>query len=217
MLRKILIFTAIFVLANAIETKAENPFQSWLTLEASQRLDYGLEAAVSVENRLTEKDPTWQQIQLEPMMIWHYSPRYDFSLGYMWTNTQMDDGTAMIGHESVASGTVKLPLKEWMISSRQRFQFGTMEDETTGVFRQLTRVEYDASWMPFRLKPFIADEWFYDLMNGFVPENRLYGGLSYKWNRMMMTEVYCMKQDLWDADDMNANGLVFGLTAKMSF
>jgi len=54
-------------------------------------------------------------------------------------------------------------------------------------------------------------------MNGFVPENRLYGGLSYKWNRMMMTEVYCMKQDLWDADDMNANGLVFGLTAKMSF
>ncbi|MFH1066562.1 MAG: DUF2490 domain-containing protein [bacterium] len=199
------------------ETKAAGPFQSWLMIGVSQRLDYSLEANVEWENHWSEKKPAWRQSQVEPSLTWHYSPRYDFGVGYMWTEDWPEQNMNDSMHEGLFFGTIKADLKNWMLTSRQRFQFGEMDDETTGMFRQKTRAEYRAEWLPFRIRPFATDEWFLDLMDGYVSENRFYGGLSYAINRAWMVEIYGMRLDLWGLNGEHRSGPVFGMEVKLSF
>ncbi|MFZ5806287.1 MAG: DUF2490 domain-containing protein [Verrucomicrobiota bacterium] len=194
---------------------AEQPFQNWLTLNLGQRLDYALEAMVEYENKWQDDEPTWKEFFLEPSLVWHYSPRYDFAVGYMWTEMhEAQDNHSW--HEAILAGTVKLPVKEWKFSSRQRFQFGSLEDQFTWMFRQLTRVEYDNAWLQ-RIRPFIADEWFYDIEEEFLSENRFYGGINYEILPSCMIEIYGMWQSVWMADGMHRDGPVVGTMLQFAF
>lgn len=201
------------------QAEANRPFQSWLTASVSQRYDYGLEFMMETEQRFSTGEQVYQRYELTPQVIWHYSPRYDFSVGFEESRQWDDQGDDMAGHEGFFSGTIKAKLKEWELSSRQRFQFGwDDEDDSAGVFRQKTLVVYNDARFPFRLKPFLSDEWFVDLIEGQgLVENRLQLGLRYEVNRAVSVEVYGMRQDQWDGAGRGSATPVLGLNVSILF
>jgi hypothetical protein len=195
------------------------PFQSWLTASWSQRYDYGLEGTVEVEQRFASGPNVYQRYEITPQLIWHFSPRYDFSVGYEenreWDEAHHDQG----GHEAFASTTIKLPLKQWLFTSRQRVQGGFMDGgESSLVFRQQTRLSYEIPRLPFRLKPFVQDEWFFDLINGGgLQENRAMIGLRYTFNKAWGAELYGMRLDQWTPSGQRTTTPVLGLNLNASF
>lgn len=201
------------------QAEGNRPFQSWLTASVAQRYDYGLEFKMEAEQRFSTGDQVYQRYELTPEVIWHYSPRYDFSVGYE-ENRQWDgQGKDMAGHEGFFTGTIKLKIKEWEFSSRQRFQFGwDDEDNSSGIFRQKTQVIYNGPGFPFRLKPFLSDEWFADLVEGRgVVENRVQLGLRYEINRAAAVELYGMMQEQWDDMGEGFTTPVVGINVNFVF
>jgi hypothetical protein len=193
--------------------------QVWLNGMISQRLDYGVELALETEQRLSSGKRIYERYEVTPQVIWHHSPRYDFSLGYEENRTWDGENDEMAGHEAFASVTFKYAVRDWLLTSRQRVQYGVDdEDETAGMFRQRTQLSYEIPRLPFRLKPFIADEWFYDVENGngFM-ENRFQAGLSYQINRAWRIEVYGMRLDQWDDTGKLTTAPVAGINVSVSF
>jgi len=204
-------------------------------LDWSQRLDYGLEPRLGIENRLADGKPDWQQIELTPELVWHYSPRYDFSLGYMLT--YQDQQTPMLGapppandmerdafngktdtaHMATASATIFLPVEDFKMQSRQRIQYGVDQDQTMGIFRQLNRIEYEGQLLPFHLKPFVSNEWFFNLERSYLNESRTILGLSYEITPHQAVEIYGMRRDLWSERGYSDTGHVFGINFMLHF
>lgn len=193
--------------------------QVWLTSSWSQRYDYGLEAMVEVEQRFSSEASLYKRYEITPQILWHYSPRYDFSLGYeenrQWNEADHDQA----GHEGFVSTTFRLPLQQWLLTSRQRVQGGFMDDgDPTLVFRQQTRLSHDIPWLPFRLRPFVQDEWFFDLIHGGgLQENRAMVGLRYTINKTWGAELYGMRLDEWTPSGQLTTTPVLGLNLNLTF
>lgn len=208
----------LFLFCLCAQLYAEQPFQNWLTLSFSKRLDYSLELMFESENWFADTEPTVRETMLSPLLIWRYSPRYDFSIGYMWRNMNEKEGSASL-HQGVFGVMIKVPIKEFLITSRQRVEYGVDgNDETVGRFRQRWRINYSSpSFFNNKLRPFIADEWFYNLEESFFAQNRLYGGIAYEIAPNLMIELYGMRQDIWSADGTNVNGPVVGMNIMTIF
>jgi hypothetical protein len=194
--------------------------QVWTTESVSQRLDYGLEAMIEAEERYaTEHGQAFVRYEITPQIIWHYSPRYDFSIGYEENRQWMEEGGDIAGHEGFATVTIKLPLRQWLLTSRQRLQGGINdEDENAVFFRQQTRLSYELPRLPFHLRPFIQDEWFMDLINGNdITENRAQIGLTYQINRAWRAELYGMRVDQWDLTGVHSVTPVIGINLNLTF
>ena len=197
---------------------AQRPFESWLTASVSQRYDYGLEFKMEAEQRFSTGEQVYRRYELTPQVIWHYSPRYDFSVGFEENRQWNDQGDDTAGHEGFFSGSIKAKLKQWEFSSRQRFQFGWDDEENTaGIFRQRTELIYNDERFPFKLKPFLSDEWFLDLLEGQgIVENRLQLGLRYEINRSASLELYGMMQNEWSGAEEGTTP-VLGLNLNFVF
>jgi hypothetical protein len=214
-LAALLVFAAI----PSVRAQSSKAVESWLTTSISQRYDYGLEFMLETEQRFSSGDQIYQRYELTPQLIWHYSPRYDFSLGYEENREWMEDGMDVGGHEGFASVTLRFPFKQWLLTSRQRLQGGLNdEDEQMMAFRQQTRLSYELPRLPFRLLPYIQDEWFVDLIDGTgITENRVQIGLSYEINRAWKAELYGMALDEWDMHGMHTMTPVVGLNLNLAF
>jgi hypothetical protein len=195
------------------------PPQVWLNGLLSQRLDYGLELAIETEQRFSSGERFYDRYEITPQLIWHYSPRYDFSIGYEENRQWTANHTETAGHEAFATVTLKYQMRDWLLTSRQRIQYGVDNDEeTSGVFRQRTQLSYELPRLPWRLKPFLADEWFYDIENGNdITENRLQLGVSYQINRAWRIEVYGMRLDQWNDEGNLTTTPVTGINVNVSF
>ncbi|MDX2225807.1 MAG: DUF2490 domain-containing protein [Verrucomicrobiae bacterium] len=191
--------------------------QTWINTSVSQRLDYGLEAAFEAEQWLASDSPVYRHYELTPQLIWHYSPSYDFIVGVESSKTwdameeETDENTGLV------AVNIKLPLKRLNLQSRQRFQAGYEDERDVFFFRQRTVADYDFGWFQGRLKPFLADEWFFDIRNGFLSENRAQVGLSYQFNKATRFELYGMRDDQWSSmGNLNTTPVV-GVSVSFGF
>lgn len=183
----------------------------------AQRFDYGLEAILEAEQRYgTGHGQTFRRNELIPQLVWHYSPRYDFGVGYDHMDEWSMDGWHSSADEGLLFATVLVPLREWRLSSRQRFQFGIEEGETTGVFRHRVQVAYEGERLPFHLMPFVANEWFFDLIGGQFIENRFWGGLRYRIHRTTEIEIFGMRVDNLTKSNTSAVPVV-GVALNLKF
>lgn len=186
---------ALYCLTPGLRAEDDDP-QVWTMQSIAQRFDYGLEAILDAEQRYgTGHGQTFRRDEVTPQLVWHHSPRYDFGIGYERMDEWDMDGMHSSADEGLFFATVLVPLREWRLSSRQRFQFGIEEGETTGVFRHRVQVAYEGERLPFRLMPFVANEWYFDLLAGEFTENRFWGGLRYRIHRTTEIEIFGMRVD----------------------
>ncbi|MES2308970.1 MAG: DUF2490 domain-containing protein [Verrucomicrobiota bacterium] len=199
---------------NAQQSRA---FEFWSSQGISQRLDYGLELLLENEERLSSGNGTaFRSEEITPSLIWHYSPRYDFQVGYDGEMEWDAEENLMTDHRGFVVATVKVPYGKWNLISKQRFDAGDREGKTVSDFRHAVRLEtsvFSERWLPY-----LSDEWFLDLVGGRLEENRAQIGVLYRWNRAWETEVYGMRRDLWsEGSGMSSYGLIFGLNFRMKF
>lgn len=206
----------VLMLISASVAADQDP-QIWTMQSIAQRLDYGLEAVLNAEQRYgISSGQAFRRNELTPQIIWHYSPRYDFGLGY----ERMDQWDADGGHASADEGlffaTVHLPWRDWKLTSRQRFQFGVEEGQATGVFRHRVQMAYVGKRLPLGLEPFVANEWFFNLLEGELVANRFWGGLRYPVHRRLEIEIFGMRVDEWN-NTRSFTTPVAGLAINLQF
>lgn len=199
----------------------QGPLIGRIVDSVSQRLDYGLEAMVESEQWFSDGKPTFEHYELMPQLIWHYSPRYDFTIGFERDETysvdDMGDRSIVRDNLGWTAVTVKVPLKEWFVSSRQEFEAGTSDTGDVYIWRQLVRVEYQKQFLPFKLMPFVENEYFLDLQKVEMMENRFVVGLSYPVNKVVNVELFGMRDDQWQPDGNSVVSPVVGLNVKVAF
>jgi hypothetical protein len=200
----------------------DEPVQAWFMQSYAQRMDYGLLFELETEERLvTEGRETLSRFEATPQIVWNHSPRYDFGAGYEFAQMWESDGMELQEHTGLAFFTVKLPVRDFRITSRQRFQFGAgvrgEETKEIAVFRHRLRVDWDTERLPFRLVPFLSNEWFLDLTDGEFRENRLVGGLMYRVNEALALEVFGMRLDEWNQEGEGKTSPVAGLAVNVEF
>lgn len=209
------------LLLPTLRAEEQGPLMGRIINSVSQRLDYGLEAAVESEEWFTDDRPTFLHYELMPQLIWHYSPRYDFAIGYERDETyqEADDGSTSIdrANQGWTAMTIKLPLQDWYFSSRQMFEAGTSDTGDIYLFRHTVRVEYRREFLPLRITPFVTNEYFLNLSKGEIEENRLTAGLNYPFNKAVSVELFGMRDDQWMPDGNSMVSPVVGLNVKVAF
>ena len=85
------------------------------------------------------------------------------------------------------------------------------------MFRQLSRAQYRLQGFGDRLSLYAADEWFLNLLQGQIQENRAELGTSYAFNSRMTVEVYGMLQNLWNVNGVSGVIPMIGCKAILAF
>jgi hypothetical protein len=207
----------ILMVASPAFAVSENRFESWQQLSVSQNLGYNLTASVEVENRQAFQSPSWVHTEIDPQLNWRYSPRYDFGAGLEWSATQYPGMSEITGYQPFLETRIKWRGGRWDVSSRQRFQTGGDSEGFVAMFRQLTRAQYRLQGFGDRLSLYAADEWFLNLLQGQIQENRAELGTSYALNTHMNLEVYGMLQNLWNVNGLSGTIPVIGFKAILAF
>lgn len=195
----------------------ENRFESWQQLSLSQNLDYNLTAVVETENRQAFQSPSWIHTEIDPQLMWRYSPRYDFTAGLEWSSTQYPEMSRSIGYQPFLETRIKAHSGRWDLSSRQRFQTGTDTGTYVAMFRQLTRLQYRLPGYSDRVSLYLDDEWFLNLLAGQINENRVSLGTSFTLNKAVNLELFGMLQTLSNAGGVSGNIPVLGIKAIFAF
>lgn len=195
----------------------ENGFQSWQQLSVSQNLDYNLTAILETENRQAFQSPSWVHTEIDPQLMWRYSPRYDFATGLEWSATRFSGMPTTIGYQPFLETRIKWNFRRWDFSSRQRFQTGSDDGSYVAMFRQLTRLQYRLPGFDDRLSLYLADEWFLNLLSGQLNENRAVLGTVFALNRAINLELFGMIQSLSNAGGVSGNIPVIGCKAIFAF
>ncbi len=206
----------LFLSAFSLRAGETRAFESWLGMGIHQRLDYGLEVGLESQEWLSSSDqsPVLRHWEISPTVTWHYSPRYDFFLGYEreteWTTERQTINTDL----AVSGFTVLLPLGKWDLRSQQRFETGANDEKTVADFRHLTRVVYHG--FSDRWAPYVSNEWFFNLMEGDVTQNRFLVGIEYHLTKSLTAEFYGMRRDEWEADNLSTTP-IFGINLNWNF
>ena len=204
------------LVAPRLRAEERAPFESWLMMDWGQRLPYSLEAFLAVEQRFKAEGRGYIHSEVTPQLLWHYSPRWDFGIGYQNRLQWFDDGTQTTANEAVLEATALLPVADWFFSTRQRVQIGDKDGDLSAFFRHRVVAEYRGNF-PFGLMPFVADEWFLNMTNGQVFQNRLMAGLGYSFNDAFKVELFGMRFDRWDDWGQHSVAPVFGVRMEARF
>ncbi len=220
LLKRVLFWSAvplILAVSSRCFAVTENGFQTWQQLQVSQGLDDNLTAILEAENHLAFQSPSWRYTEIVPQLMWRYSPRYDFATGLEWSASRVPGMSEIIGYQPFLETRIKWQRGRWDVSSRQRFQMGSDTEGFVTMFRQLSRAQYRLQGFGDRLSLYVADEWFLNLLQGQIQENRAELGSSYALNSQMTIEVYGMLQNLWNVNGVSGAIPVLGCKAIFAF
>lgn len=180
----------------------DGDWQQWSQISYTQKFDYGLEGGVRFEPRLDEDISRFSYYELEPMVNWRYSPRWDFSVSYerdefLEPRTE-DEPESEIDNLAAASATLKIPLDDWKISNLFRTEWVVPEDDEkdwSTNYRNRTEVQMKWQLGAKELVPYVFEEWFYNFQEGQFIQNRAGIGVGVPIVPNWMAKVYFMRFD----------------------
>lgn len=181
----------------SLEAGIDSP-QFQFNTAISQRFDYGFEAVFATETRVASSGRALREFEVMPELIWHYSPHWDFSVGYDQMTNWDKEGMKMQADLGFASTTFKLQLgKEFNFQNRAALEIGGDNfDENVVLFRNLTRISYTGWVLPYRLKPYISNEVYWQFQpTSDLTEDRLQLGVNYLVNRATTINFFTMLDD----------------------
>jgi hypothetical protein len=174
------IVSLIFITAGQIRG-ADGDWELWTEASWSQRLDYGLELGMRSELRFERNISEMAYYETEAMLTWHYSPRWDFAMGYERDEKIAPDEE--VAHVPSLAATLKIPrppfklipILDWSFASRLRTDFMVPEEDRAkweAVLRNRTGFDAEWRWGSKQIKPFLFDEWFFGTRRGEIVQNR---------------------------------------------
>lgn len=193
------------ILFGAIRSQADDgDWQQWTDLSWTQNLGSGMDLGLRWHGRLEDDFSEFAYTEVEPMLNWRHSPRWDFAISYERDQRiePMDEAMDV----AAVAATVKLPKQpwriiptlNWMLSNRFRFDFAVPEMEDADwqpIFRNLTQWQAKWKWGAREWVPYLAEEWFVNLDRGELVQNRLSVGVGLPIVPHWMARLYWMRLD----------------------
>jgi hypothetical protein len=116
----------------------------------------------------------------------------------------------------LAYATVKGDWKGWTISDRNRMEYRDKEDDNDG-WRYRNKVTIATPWKftKYEIRPYVAEEIFFDCDEYDITKNRVFGGLMFNIVEHVSGEFYY----LWEASDKGKwfDDHIIGNKIKFSF
>jgi hypothetical protein len=98
-------------------------------------------------------------------------------------------------HRPHVNGTIKYRLKNFSFSNRGRFEFREREDaDEAWQYRNKISVKTPTGFTRYKIKPYLADELFFDSDSKELNRNRFYSGFSFQIFNNLRPEIYCLLQ-----------------------
>lgn len=191
------VFAAILVIG-AIAKAVDGDWQMWNDQFYTQNLGYGVDAVLRAEQRWEEDIGRLGYFELEPMVNWRYSPRWDFTLGYERDERLSPEEEREIDNMAAAAVTLKVPLRDWNIRNRFRFESVVPESDEMNwseVYRNRTEINTIWRWGSRELVPYLAEEVFVHIQNGELTQSRMEAGVGIPIVPHWMARVYFMRFD----------------------
>jgi hypothetical protein len=174
----------------------DGDWQAWTEASWSQKFDYGLELGLRFEGRMEEDFSSFNYYEIEPMVNWRYSPRWDFTVGY--ERDERFEPMEEVSHVPNVAATMKLPLNRYFLSNRFRMDYMIPEESEESeqtIYRNRTQFQMDWKWGSKMLVPFIFDEWFLNLNETEITENRAGIGIGIPIVPHWTAQLYWMRLD----------------------
>lgn len=194
--------TGIFLSTFAGRLLAEDgDWQMWNDVQYSQTLGYGLDMVVRYEQRFEEDISEYSYYELEPMVYWRYSPRWDFALSYERDERLKPENE--IDNLAAAVAVLKIPLKDWYLTNQFRTEWVVPEADENDwktVYRNRTGLATVWKLGAKEFVPYLSEEFFYNIQDGTFTESRLQAGLGFPIVPHWMASVYFMRLDRRTAD-----------------
>lgn len=183
---------------------ADGDWQQWTEISWTQTLGNGLDLGLRWEGHWEEDLSRFAYHEVEPMLLWRWSPRWDFGVGYERDERWVP--MAEVTHVPNVAATFRLPRQpwkllpalDWRLTNRSRLDFLLPEDaarEWRPVFRNRTEWETRWRWGSKELVPFLFEEWLLDLRAGAFAQNRLGVGLGIPLLPHWLARIYAMRLD----------------------
>ena len=115
---------------------------------------------------------------------------------YLYVPDYSPRGRTNYSHRLRLDATVKFPLRKVTISDRSRVEWRLRHSrEDSARYRNRLKVEFPLTVRGAELKPFAADEVFYDFGDGAWMRNRLLVGVGKKFSDRVTGEVFYLLQN----------------------
>ncbi|MBI4028322.1 MAG: DUF2490 domain-containing protein [Verrucomicrobia bacterium] len=188
----------------AVGMGADGDWQQWTEAAWVQNLGNGLDAGLRIEGRWENDFTEFAYLEVEPMLTWRHSPRWDFTMGYE-RDERIEPMEESANVPNLAA-TLRLPRQpwklipvlDWRLSNRFRVDFMVPESaemDWQPVYRNRTDCEARWRWGAKELIPFIFDEWFFNLDKGDFVQNRVGIGIGIPIVPHWLARIYWMRLD----------------------
>jgi hypothetical protein len=214
-MKKHLIFMILFGVSLVLNSVQADELEGKIKTSIAQRLEYALIAQIMHEQTFHGDGPLFQEYETTALLTWDYSPRYDFFIGYKNEGRYLDKDWN-ISNEAIFGTRFKLNLKGIQLSSKQEFQLGDEEGDFLANLEQNVRLSYVSERIPFKLVPFIEDQWKIDLTAGDITENEIKTGFRVPLNEKMKIETYVSYMNEWKTFG-NSSFPIVGLELEINF
>jgi len=208
--------TLFLPLTNCALAGAGDAVQLWWMADVEQRLEYAIGVRVENETRVSPHGNAFRRNETRALLTWEYSPRHHFGIGY---EHSLSDTPRSLehGHDGIVDWEVHLPVAGSHWTSRQRLQYGFEGERETGFFRHRLEWRWVQSRLPFRLVPFVFDEWFLDIREWEMRQNRIGIGLESRINDHARLQVFAFRWDQWSLNGDHQTVPVVGMRFGVSF
>ncbi len=191
-----LLWAGIFLAASPGRLSAEDgDWQSWNDFQYSQTLGYGLDMVVRYEQRFEQDISEYAYYELEPMVYWRYSPRWDIAVSY--ERDERLEPENKVNDLAAATAVLKVPLKDWYLTNQFRTEWMVpeSEEEWRTIYRNRTGVATTWKVGSKEIVPYLSEEFFYNIQDGIFTENRLQAGIGVPIVPHWMASIYFMRLD----------------------
>ncbi len=174
----------------------DGDWQQWTDVTWSQQVSQGLDTSLRWEGRMGSNFSKFSYYEVEPMLTWRYSPRWNFALGYEYDKTLSP--TEEVMHAPSLNVTLKIPLRAWEVKNTFRAEYDiaeTSSQDSTFMYRHRTDVQTRWRWGSKELIPYLSEEWFLEARRADIVQNRLSIGMNIPIIPHWIAGIYFMRYD----------------------
>jgi len=186
--------------AQTADDDDEDDAQSWSELELSLPLNKAVALSLFGELRLERNLRDVGNTRAGAAVSFDLGRHFTLKPIYLYVPDYSPRGRTNYSHRLRLDGTIKFPLRKFTVSDRSRVEWRLRRSrEDSARYRNRLSVEFPLTVRGAELKPFVADEVFYDFGDGAWMRNRFSVGVGKNLSDRVTGETYYTLQNERDS------------------
>lgn len=207
-----------FISASSIYAYNNNDFQYWPRLAIDAGLQNNWKFVLFDEVRIGDNSTKLYQNHAETGLINQLSDYVSVGAKFRYVYTRGTNGTEKWNSEywPIMEGTAATKSGPTEFLTRNRFEYRIIEGQANKWwYRNYLELTFPVIAASIKLRPYIGNEFFFELNNTALKQNRIYAGLKMKFGEHISTDLYYLRYYFKKPDWKAYN--VFGSKLKFIF